>query len=155
MSLKGIKNASTLAELKLACRSAKTDMKQDVNELSKKVALLLSRRLIYETPVDTSQALSNWRVGLSYRVKGVIPAHVLGKKASTDDQSTALAIMAAYGEIQQKKYGQVVHLTNNLKYIVDLNNGKSGQAAAHFIDVIEAQVQLEADKLLRDYVNGN
>lgn len=155
MSLKGIKNARTLLELQAACRNASKTIKPEVNELSKRVALLFAQRVIYETPVDTSQALSNWQVKVRYTPRGTIPAHFKGDAGSTYDQSTAVAIMAAYGEIQGKKYGQVVHITNNLKYIVELNSGKSGQAAAFYIEVIEAQVQLEADKLLREWANGN
>lgn len=153
MTLKSIKTARTLKDLANACKSVSRTLNDDVNELSKRVALLLVQRLVYETPVDTSQALSNWQVSVKYKARGTVPAHEVGKKGSTRQQSAASTLMEAYGVIQSKKYGQALHVTNNLGYIVELNQGKSKQADALFIDVIEAQVQLEADKLLREKFN--
>ena len=65
MSLKQIKNAKTLGALARALRDAARDLPSDVNKIKQDTAKYAARRLVYETPVDTSLALSNWQVGLS------------------------------------------------------------------------------------------
>lgn len=98
------------------------------------VALTIVGDLAYKTPVDTSQALSNWQVGLGAAVSGKIGPHYPGQKGTTQRASAQETISAAKAVLANKKPGQEIHITNNLPYIRRLNNGYSGQQPAGFVE---------------------
>jgi len=155
MSLKEIKTATTLDALVRALRATAKSLPDDVNKISKVVATYTAQRLIYETPVDTSQALSNWRVNVKFKISGTLPAYFSGFDGSTKGLSTSTALGAAKQQIERKKYGMALTISNNLDYIVELNHGKSQQASAGFVDKIVADAQNYADHLLRSLANGD
>jgi hypothetical protein len=90
--------------------------------------------LAFKTPVDTSQALSNWIVTLGARNVGTIDPHFPGEHGSTQKGSAAQTIAEAQAVLKAKKPGQVIFITNNLPYIRRLNDGYSGQAPAGFVE---------------------
>ena len=155
MSLKEIKTAKTLDALVRALRAAAKSLPDDVNQISKQVTEYATQRLIYETPVDTSQALSNWRVNVNFKISGTLPAYFSGVDGSTKGLSTSTALGAAKTQIARKKYGMALSISNNLDYIVELNQGKSQQAYAGYVDRIVEDAQNYADHLLRELSNGN
>ena len=155
MSLEGIKTATTLDQLVSALRHTAKTLPDDVTKVTKKVTEYVVQRLIYETPVDTSQALSNWRVNVKYKISGTLPAYFSGVEGSTKGLSTSTALGAAKAQIARKKYGMALSISNNLDYIVELNQGKSQQASAGFVDRIVEDGQNYADYLLRELLNGN
>lgn len=155
MSLKEIKNAKTLSALSRALFDASRTLRADVNKIKQDVAKYAIQRYIYETPVDTSQALSNWQVGLSVGRAGQLPAYFIGESGTTQNISAVTALGAAFQQIARAKYGTPLVLYNNVTYIVKLNAGSSPQADANFIGVIAEDTQNLADTKLRDYINGN
>lgn len=155
MTLKQIKEAASLADLAKACRSAERTLEKDVNGIAQWAGSKLAFRLIYETPVDTSQALSNWQASLVYPTSKSIPAYKEGEQGSTKEYSAAKAYLAAQRMIKQKKPRIDLVLTNNLPYIHKLNLGGSKQQSAFYIERIIAQVDNETQKRLKDYLNGN
>lgn len=155
MSLKRVKNASTLDELVSALRNTAKTLPDDVTKVTKQVTEYVVQRLIYETPVDTSQALSNWRVNVKYKISGTLPAYFSGFDGSTKGLSTSTALGAAKQQIARKKYGMALSISNNLDYIVELNQGKSQQAYAGYVDRIVEDGQNYADHLLRELLNGD
>lgn len=155
MSIKGIKDANTLDALTRALRDAAATLKDDVNAITQRVTTYAVQRLIYETPVDTSQALSNWRVNVKFSITGTLPAYFVGSEGSTKSLSSSLALTFAKQQIMRKKYGMALSISNNLDYIVELNQGKSPQAYADYVDRIVADAQNYADHEIRVLLNGN
>ncbi|QEG09336.1 tail completion or Neck1 protein [Xanthomonas phage vB_Xar_IVIA-DoCa1] len=97
-------------------------------------AMAIVGDLAYKTPVDTSQALSNWRVTLDSPATGTIAPHYPGIQGSSQRASAAETINAAKSVLANKKPGQAIFITNNLPYIKRLNDGYSAQAPAGFVE---------------------
>lgn len=89
----------------------------------RKVALDLFRGIVMDTPVDTGRARANWQVSIGRPALGQI---------KHDSGSGQLAAEAAIGagtpSIQAAKGDVAIYLTNNVPYIVPLEEGHSGQA---------------------------
>lgn len=83
------------------------------------------------TPVDVSTAVSNWQAGTNLS-STVLDAYVKGEDGSTHDASAKLTIMAAERDLGSRKYGQEIHVFNNLDYIKKLDEGSSMQAPSGF-----------------------
>lgn len=109
-------------------------------------AYAIVKRLAYSTPVDTSQALSNWQVSLNDPNNAFIRAHSPGFKGNTQGASAGMTVQLAVSILQNKTPGQPIYITNNAPYIGKLNSGSSSQAPAGFV---EAAV-LIARQLLRN-----
>lgn len=97
-------------------------------------ALAIVGDLAYKTPVDTSQALSNWQVTLDTPATGNISPHYPGLQGSTQRASAAETLNLAKAVLKTKKPGQAIYITNNLPYIKRLNDGYSAQAPAGFVE---------------------
>lgn len=116
------------------------------NEIAKQTALFLEGALLWDTPVDTSQALSNWEVTLGAPSYKFIGPHVPGEHGSTQTASIAEAYGLAKAVVAKKQPGQEIWLSNNAPYIVDLNSGSSLQAPAGYVQscVFRARIQIQA-----------
>lgn len=99
-----------------------------VNEVKIEVATAGMYVLAQSTPVDTGEAVSNWQVGVGAPVVGTRAAYVPGKDRSTEEANRHAVLEAARRPLLSAKPGEVIHLTNSLDYIVDLDQGKSLQA---------------------------
>ena len=73
-------------------------------------------RVVYDTPVDTGRARANWLVNL-----GSSNSHSTTQK----DLNGHSTIAKGSDTIGRYKYGEVVYITNNVDYIVKLDNGWS------------------------------
>jgi hypothetical protein len=105
------------------------------NKLVRTVALVADQVVVMGTPVDTGRARSNWIVSLNHPADGIIEAYSPGESGSTQSQNVAAAL--AQGEAVISRYAsedQEIHLTNNLPYIQELNDGRSDQAGANYIE---------------------
>lgn len=96
-------------------------------------ALAIVGDLAYKTPVDTSQALSNWIVTLESPSGQQIKPHFPGSQGSTQ-RASAETLNSAKLVLRNKKPGQAIFITNNLPYIRRLNDGYSAQAPAGFVE---------------------
>ena len=101
------------------------------------VAMVITGDLAYKTPVDTSNALSNWQVSLTMPTSFEIPPHYPGIKGSTFRASAAETLSKAKIVLTAKKPGEAIFIANNVDYIVDLNNGSSRQQPAGFVQRAE------------------
>lgn len=90
--------------------------------------------LAFKTPVDTSQALSNWIVTLDRPSSAKIEPYFHGEKGSSQRASAAETINAAKFVLKNKKPGQPIYITNNQPYIKWLNEGNSGQQPEGFVE---------------------
>ena len=120
----------------------------------RKAALAADQAVVTGTPVDVGRARSNWIVSLDQPASETIDAYYPGENRSTESQNTQAAL--DQGEEVVKNYrggvGQEIHITNNLEYIIPLNNGHSDQAPANFVElgVMEAVQAVRSAKLLDD-----
>ena len=99
-----------------------------------KVALTIVGDLAYKTPVDSSQALSNWDVTLDTPATAKHGPHVPGVQGSTQKASAQETIDRAKKVLANKKPGQVIYITNNQPYIRRLNDGYSKQVPSGFVE---------------------
>jgi hypothetical protein len=117
--------------------------------LQRKTALAILRNVILGTPVGNKQiwlepgkarvgyvggrARANWFVGVG---------SANGDTTETEDPAGQATISAGQSTIESHTKGDI-HLTNNLPYIIPLNNGHSHQAPAGFIEqAVDAGVNL-------------
>ena len=100
------------------------EMEESINRIVELAGREIAREVIALTPVDTSQALSNWIASLGSPATGTRPAFAPGEFGSTASASGSAAQAAAWTAIRGRKTGQDVWLSNNLPYINDLNTGK-------------------------------
>ena len=102
------------------------------SQSAKDAAMAVITDLAFVTPVDTSQALSNWVVTLDSPANHSIPAHSYGFGGSTKGVSAGETISLAVAVIAQKKPGQPIYITNNVEYIDNLDKGSSKQFSGGF-----------------------
>lgn len=89
--------------------------------------------LVYITPVDTSEALSNWQVFLGNPAPDNLPPYFLGAKGSTRGASAREAISEAAAELAFKKPEQFVFISNLAPHIGKLDQGWSSQFPGGFV----------------------
>lgn len=92
------------------------------------------KELAQNTPVDTSQAISNWTVTFDSPATEFVGPHYPGEMGSTFSISSAETVMLAKVVLLKKKPGQSIFITNNADYIRDLNDGSSPQEPAGFVE---------------------
>lgn len=126
-SLLQIVNLTRTAELVIQLRAV---------ELTKFVTLRMLEYLVAQTPVDTSKALSNWRVAVGGSGYGAeeIPAYFVGLAGSTREASSAAAIEAAKADLKRVRAQTPVALINQAPYIGQLAEGSSTQAPAGWVE---------------------
>lgn len=126
--------AGNLLDLANRMDALNTSIHAAASNTAKKVAETIVSDLAFKTPVDTSQALSNWTVTLDRPDVGTIDPHYPGEFGSTQVASAQQTINEARDVLKLKKPGQPIFITNNLPYIRRLNDGYSGQAPAGFVE---------------------
>lgn len=126
------------------------------NNIAKDVAVSVLTSLVKNTPVDTSQAISNWQVGLGYANYDNIPAYFEGVYGDTESESAAAALAVGKLLIKSKKPGEDLHITNGLDYIELINEGVSSNqwplrdpTKAHFLEkaLADGEAKLKKAKL--------
>ena len=96
---------------------------KDADTLTKKITGDMLTTVVAATPIDTSAARGNWRVGI-------------GKVDTTADLNSRGAVAVGLPKIaSQGGLGKIVYLSNSLKYIERLNNGWSMQAPKNFMQI--------------------
>lgn len=122
--------------------------------LVRKVALAVDSTVVLATPVDTGQARSNWvvDVGDAPNESDPSPPYSPGKGGSTAQANSTAAI--DQGKTAIARYvggrGESIWIENNLDYINELNEGKSDQAPAGFVEeaVLDGVATAGAGKLI-------
>lgn len=126
--------ANDLLSLAVSLKRKAKAIDEAASKTAVDTAMAIVGDLAYKTPVDTSQALSNWRVTLDSPATGTIAPHYPGLQGSSQRASAAETINAAKSVLANKKPGQAIFITNNLPYIKRLNDGYSAQAPAGFVE---------------------
>lgn len=126
--------AGNLRDLANQLRAISPQLAAQASEAAKGAALAIVSDLANVTPVDTSQALSNWRIGINQKVVLAIEPYQSGKAGSTQSESAQATIDAARIALAAKKPGDTIWISNPLPYIGLLNDGSSSQAPAGFVE---------------------
>lgn len=88
-------------------------------------AARIARQAILNTPVDTGRARANWRVTVgSPALEATLATDQAGSE--TVGRAEAAAFVAPAGV--------EIYITNPVNYVVYLNNGRSNQAPANFVE---------------------
>jgi hypothetical protein len=82
--------------------------------LGRKIALELFRRVIYKTPVDSGRARANWQVTIGSAASGTV---------EIDDTNGTATMTRATAASRGFRAGDIIYLTNNLPYIMKLEEG--------------------------------
>lgn len=126
--------AKTLLDLAESLEKRAARLDEQASGVAVSVALAIVDNLTVVTPVDTSKAISNWQVTLGSPSAGEIPAHVEGFAGSTYTASGQAARNLARFDLQQKRPGVRIWISNAAPYIGELNNGSSKQEPAGFVE---------------------
>ena len=133
---------------------AKDDVRAVVRGLEKfttrvitKITLDVVANLVETTPIDTGWARANWvpSIGTSFiaNLEGIQPDGPLAAK-SADEQAAAVAEVLANYKLDRGS----VFVTNNVTYISELNEGKSRQEPAAFVQrAIEKAITVDIQGL--------
>jgi hypothetical protein len=158
-------NLATLADRIASMRKA---IPAWASQIAVNVAIAVDNDLLQVTPVDSGTAMSNWIVTVGSPADETQPAFALSPRGKTmEDNKTRLwvhavdpevtrsanlplAQAAAQAVLQEKQTGKAIYLTNNLPYIIKLDNGSSSQFPGGFIDraLIVAEHALETHQRL-------
>ena len=100
----------------------------EADDITKKITGDMLTTVILATPIDTSAARQNWRVGVD-------SVNTLVDENETDGSgqgaiSKGIRTIQAGGGI-----GKVVNISNGIKYIARLNDGYSMQAPKNFVQI--------------------
>lgn len=126
--------ARNLLDLAKDMEKVNAKVSQAASDHAVKIATTIVGDLVYHTPVDTSQALSNWDVTLGTRADFKHGPHFPGQAGSTQRQSAAETLRLAKQVLQNKKPGQSIFITNNQPYIRRLNDGTHSQQPGGFLE---------------------
>lgn len=84
--------------------------------------------IVEQTSVDTSRAVSNWRVGVGYAPAGEVSARVVGSvKGSGGPAAKALTISAGRGVIAGYMGPMGIFISNNVPYIGVIEYGTTNR----------------------------
>lgn len=141
----------TLLDLANMLERIPDKIEKEASNVAVRVALTIVNDLVYVTPVDTSQAISNWQVELNSPVDSKISPHFPGLLGSTANASAVAAYQLAKSILETKKPGEKIYISNVLPYINKLNDGSSTQQARGFVQraVLLGRLQVEKLKVLK------
>lgn len=115
---------ATLRQFAKRMRDLGGKVSERANLGKQRVAIQIDQLLVMATPVDTGRARSNWMIAMNAPANGTIDA----------DRGSAGTIAQNEAAIRRSTPTQEIHITNNLPYIVPLNQGHSAQAPAGFVE---------------------
>lgn len=110
-----------------AIEKAKLEIKAKTQEVLRKISIKVMQAIVLATPVDTGRARGNWFVSLGK------PTTKTRKNAK--DKTGGAIIAENTGIITSAPEETTdIHISNNLPYIVPLNEGHSAQAPAGYVE---------------------
>jgi len=95
-------------------RAAQTKTERKMDTLARRVAKDVFRNVIFETPVDKGGARANWQPSIGSPATGTVNA---------TDPSGAATMAKVQAKIATMDAGDIIYLTNNLPYILKLEEG--------------------------------
>jgi hypothetical protein len=102
-------------------------------KLKKLIGWRIVQNLAMNTPVDTSAALSNWRITSTHPASTPRPPYFMGSHGSTRAASASAMLNHARHGIHWSPRNKPLVISNLVDYIGELEAGKSPQAGAGWI----------------------
>lgn len=135
--------------LSLASRLEKVadNLPKKINDGKKAIVLKIVSYLADITPVDTSNALSNWQVSKGSPISIEIDPYVPGYLGYTAAASARATVNAAEQALKAVNPGEAVFIANNAPYISDLNSGSSKQHPGGFVEAAILIGRLEINNI--------
>lgn len=124
----------TLLDLAKRMDSLPDKIEKAASNVAVEVVKAIDRDVVPHTPVDTSEALSNWQASINRPASFDLPAIFPGQHGSTAPASQEAAISHVDRALAAKKPGEPVYLSNLARHIVPLNNGTSSQEPKGFVE---------------------
>lgn len=147
---------SDLNQFSVRMSSIAKDVLLRTERVVRAAALAADAAVVTATPVDTGRARSNWLVEIDLPANGTREPYAPGSKLGLGDSANlSAAIEHAAERISgfNIENNSEIHITNNLHYIGDLNNGTSRQAPENFVQI---GVSAAAEKVRQSrLVQGN
>lgn len=144
---------ATLKDLAVSMRKRAAQLPTLASDIAEAGAQAVLREWIDVMPVDTSEAISNTRIGIGERPAGTLKPFFLGRKGSTRVASGEKALQEGLAALQTKKPGQTIYVSNTARHIGDLDRGTSVQFAGGFLPraliVFRVAAQDAAKRLMR------
>ncbi len=137
---------NTLLGLATRMEKMANEIEFKLSDVAVHVALYIVGDLAYKTPVDTSNALSNWQVTLSTPASSEISPYYAGSEGSTQLASASETFDVAYNVLASKKPGEAIYISNLADYINKLNEGSSAQRPAGFVERATAVGRLQINR---------
>lgn len=134
-----------LADLEKWCTALPARIDDAANRLAVIVTTEMADDVIEHTPVDTSEAESNWQASLNVAPYLPLPAIYEGERGSTAAASAREALAHVKRTLKDKRPGEAAYLSNLAEHIVDLNDGTSKQEPAGFVERAERKGAVKAD----------
>ena len=132
--------AIDVKKFKMQIKNEIDDVLVQSQEFKEKIGCDCFAGIVKRTPVDTGRARGNWMVSLGSAVEAVVDS---GPTIS-DGQSTPSALInQGMSTISKSKPGQDIVISNNLPYIVRLEEGHSKQAPTGMVAHTLARVSKE------------
>tara|TARA_R110000772_G_scaffold195029_1_gene305738 strand:- start:236 stop:649 length:414 start_codon:yes stop_codon:yes gene_type:complete len=107
--------------------------REQATTIFQKIALELDSAVVFGTPVDEGRARGNWYPSLN------APSNEVDLNST--DKSGSKAVAAINALVSTVKIGDTFWLTNNLPYILPLENGHSKQAPEGMVDINLNRIQ--------------
>lgn len=106
--------------------------KKAILQFQQVIALEALRRIVLKTPVDTGRARGNWQPSINQPIESVVDTTDLsGNQTISNGSATILGL---------KDFG-TIFISNNLPYILKLENGSSQQAANGMVALTLQELQ--------------
>ena len=115
---------ANLAQFNATVQRFADSIPEKVVSLHKKIGLEALRRVVLKTPVDTGRARGNWQVSIGD------PALTMLEDA---DRTGSDTIAIGTAQLENLKAYETIFLTNNVPYIIYLEEGSSKQAPAGMV----------------------
>lgn len=129
---------ANLGDFSYRMRFRAQNLEANVDRLVRKVAIAADQAVVSGTPVDTGRARSNWLVEIGSTPAGTRAPYVPGEAGSTGAANTQAALDHAQDTVRGyrgSEHSPEIHITNNLPYIEELNQGSSKQAPENFVEM--------------------
>jgi hypothetical protein len=105
-------------------RAISGNVQRKMIELQRTVAIRVVENVATATPVLTGQAAGNWKT----EVNGFASNWDMGPNSPTTSIANAVSALGGL------RNNQVINITNNVPYIIELNNGSSAKAPAAYVE---------------------
>jgi|CXWL01.1.fsa_nt_gi hypothetical protein len=118
----------------------------DYTKVVKRVAFDIFGRIVRRTPVDTGRARASWNISIGKPDLTVAPE---GQQPVMNEVAAVAKAGAALATLTERGLTEPIWITNNLPYIVKLEEGHSQQAPKGMVVLSVEEVTLKMNLLTK------